>query len=186
MGGRYVKSGIDEQVAQFVMKLNPGMTMGETPFTAMGQLDATGNLVGGVVFNNYTTRDIHMHVAGVGSHWLNRRFIGEVFRYIFHQLGCRRCTGLVARSNEHAQQFDLKLGFMYEGVLRAHLPNDEDAFIFGMLREECRWLKVGALRNERIGKTLGGSQARAISDAGERFRERKSRPASIAPLRTRH
>jgi RimJ/RimL family protein N-acetyltransferase len=127
--------------------------LGEQPFSAIGQMDGAGELVGGVVFHNFTGRDVHVHVAGLGPHWLTRRFLGECFRYVFFQLGCRRCTGLVARSNLAAQRFDLGLGFKYEGVLRAYLPEDEDCYIYGMLREECRWLNAGRRTHHAKGNT---------------------------------
>jgi hypothetical protein len=34
-----------------------------------------------------------------------------------------------------------KLGAVYEGFLRHGLDGDRDALVFGMLREDCRWLK---------------------------------------------
>lgn len=142
--GKWIAEGMDEQVCEWVVAHVPGMVdLGEQPFSAIGQMDGSGILCGGAVFNNFTGRDVHVHVAGLGPRWLTRRFLGEAFRYVFFQLNCRRCTGMVARSNVHAQQFDEKLGFRYEGVLRAYLPGDEDCFIYGMLREECRWLNIG-------------------------------------------
>src|SRR5271166_3747715 len=74
-----VVGAMDEQVARFVLKHNPGMELGDSPYTAIGNLDGLGNIIGGVVFNNYTKRDIHLHVAGVTRHWCSRRFLGEVF-----------------------------------------------------------------------------------------------------------
>jgi hypothetical protein len=138
---------MDEQVAEFVLRLNPIMSLDDTPYTAIGQMNMAGVLVGGCVFTNYTKRDIHGHLAGVGN-WLTRRFLGECFRYIFQTLGCVRATGIVAASNIRAQRFDESLGFVYEGTLRQFLPNGEDAYIYGMLREECRWLNVGVMKND--------------------------------------
>ena len=176
MATKYVAAHMDEAVAQFVCSRIPGMDLERSPYTAIGQLDHLGNIIGGVVFNNYVDgRDIHMHTAGTGPRCLTRRFIGEVFRYVFVQLGCRRCTGLVARSNEHAAIFDQKLGFRYEGVLRAYLAGDEDVLIFGMLREECRWLKVGELKY--------GSNQRARGASGESITVERRQPATTIPLR---
>jgi RimJ/RimL family protein N-acetyltransferase len=149
---------MDEAVAAFVCRYNPGMDMGDTPYSAIGNVDELGNLIGGVVLNNFTRRDIHLHVAGVGPRWCTRRFVGEVFRYVFLQLGCRRCTGLVAVSNAAARRFDEHLGFRREGVLRAYLEHDEDCLVYGMLREECRWLNVGVTH----GKLLSTGHANAL------------------------
>lgn len=178
MGSRVVGS-MDEEVAAFVISKNPGMELGDSPYTAIGNLDEMGNIIGGVVFNNYIRRDVHLHVAGTGRRWITRRFIGEVFRYVFVQLGCRRCTGLVADSNEKALTLDIGLGFVYEGTLRKYLDNDEDCHVLGMLREECRWLKVGELkygyqhRTPRTPADRGGRQLPAGVPDG----------ATLVPLR---
>jgi len=153
---------MDEAVAEFVVRNNPALDLGEVPYTAIGNMDGLGNIIGGVVFNNYTKRDIHLHVAGVTRNWCTRRFIGEVFRYVFLQLGCRRCTGMVAADNEAAIRFDTKLGFQYEGTMRAIMPGDVDCLIFGMLREECRWLTVGELNHGRRNETRARANSTTI------------------------
>ncbi len=152
MASRFVIKGagdedsINERVAEFVCSMNPGMDLGASPYTVIGQFDAMGNIMGGCVFNNFTHTDVHIHVAGVSPKWLTRRFLGEAFRYVFQHLSCRRCTGLVSVSNDHALDFDRRLGFVHEGTIRK-LWNDEDVHVLGMLREECRWLTVGVMKN---------------------------------------
>jgi RimJ/RimL family protein N-acetyltransferase len=172
---------MDEEVARFVLSKNPIMSLDDTPYTAIGQMNTAGVLVGGCVFTNYTQRDIHGHLAGVGN-WLTRRFLGECFRYIFQTLGCVRATGLVAASNIRAQQFDESLGFKYEGTLRKFLPNDEDCYVYGMLREECRWLNVGVMRNDNPRSPTAGAPHVARLTAGP---GRRSGP-SIARLASAH
>jgi RimJ/RimL family protein N-acetyltransferase len=122
-----------------------------------------GNLVGGCVYNMFTQRDVHMHCAGIGKRWLSRRFIGECFRYPFIQLGVRRITGLVVASNISALTLDLHLGFKREGIIRKAAENDEDLIVLGMLREECRWLSVGAFKDGSTSHT--GPTARARHSA---------------------
>jgi hypothetical protein len=78
-----------------------------------------------------------------GKRWLCKAFLGEGFRYPFEQLGCRRVTGLVPGKNKAAQSFDEHLGFTQEGCARKILPDGDDLIIYGMLREECRFLNVG-------------------------------------------
>lgn len=144
MGNRYVVGGRDQEVADFVLSLNPMMELGEYPYTAIGQVNGQGHIIGGIVLTAYIKTDVQVHVAGIGN-WLTRRFLGESFRHIFHKLGCVRCTGLVAETNVRAQRFDEGLGFVHEGTMRRYLPNGDDARIYGMLREECRWLNSGVI-----------------------------------------
>jgi RimJ/RimL family protein N-acetyltransferase len=159
MANRFVVGGeeISEDIALFVLARNGGMALGEFPFTAIGQTDGLGVLVGGVIINNYVRNgmnaDCHLHVAGINRRWLSRRFLGEVYRHVFYKLGCNRTTVMIAASNQHSIDFcagtDKKrgLGYVYEGTLRQYLANGEDMHVFGMLKSECRWLGVGELSN---------------------------------------
>ena len=141
---KHLVANQDERVARWVAAHMPSFEFGSTPYTAIGLTDGSGTLICGCVYQNFTQVDIHMHVAALpGKRWLNRVFLGEGFRYPFEQLGCRRVTGLVPAKNLAAQRFDEHLGFVYEGRVRQVLPNGDDLLIYGMLREECRFLKVG-------------------------------------------
>lgn len=148
MASKKVVGEMDEDVATFVLARNPNMSLDDTPYTAIGQINAAGQICGGTVFTNYTKRDVHASIAGEGN-WLTRRFLGECFRYIFLKLGCERCTVLVADSNTRSQKFVTQLGYVYEGTMRRFLPEGEDCHVFGMLREECRWLKAGLYDTQR-------------------------------------
>jgi RimJ/RimL family protein N-acetyltransferase len=147
----------DERVARWVAARMPIFEFGSTPYTAIGLADQTGALLAGVVYQNYTKTDIHMHVAALpGKRWCCRAFIGEGFRYPFEQLGCRRVTGLVPAKNLEAQHFDEHLGFVLEGRVRDILPDGDDLIIYGMLREECRWLEVGRNHGRKQYSTTDG------------------------------
>lgn len=100
-----------------------------------------GELIAGVVYENYTGKNITMHVAAVpGKRWLNREYLYRCFAYPFIQLGCNRVTGLVKSDNFEAQKFDEHLGFKKEGLLRRACDDDTDLILYGMLKEECRWI----------------------------------------------
>lgn len=99
-----------------------------------------------VVYNAFSSdntrkwNDCQMHVAAKpGAKWASREFLYHAFNYPFNVLGCRRVTGLVKVDNIAAQKFDEKIGFVKEGVLRRAIDN-QDAIIYGMLKEECKWL----------------------------------------------
>jgi len=141
---KHILANQDEMVAKWVASRMPIFEFGSTPYTALGLMNQAGMIIAGCVYQNYTKADIHMHVAALpDKRWLNRPFLGECFRYPFEQLGCKRVTGLVPSKNTDAQRFDEHLGFIYEGRIRQILPDGDDLIIYGMLREECRFLKVG-------------------------------------------
>nr|DAX02263.1 MAG TPA: acetyltransferase [Caudoviricetes sp.] len=100
-----------------------------------------GRIVGGVVYTMYTGNGIMMNVAGGYKGWINRAFIRAAFAYPFKQLGCTRVSGLVRVDNFAAQQFDERLGFKREGLVRRGDDDGTDLIMYGMLREECKWIK---------------------------------------------
>ena len=106
-------------------------------------LEQNGELIAGVVYNMFTGSSICMHVAAIpGKRWMTREFLWRAFAYPFIQLGCNRVTGLVRVDNFAAQRFDEHLGFKREGLMRRACTDGTDMILYGMLREECRWLGV--------------------------------------------
>ncbi len=105
-------------------------------------LEKNGELVAGVVFDNYNKANINMHVASDGSrNWLNREFLWFCFYYPFKMLGVKRITGLVAESNMAARKFDEHIGFEFETKLTDAAP-DGDLLIYKMTPDKCRWLNL--------------------------------------------
>lgn len=106
-------------------------------------LEEDGELIAGVVFNMYNKAGICMHVAAVpGKRWMTKDFLWRVFAYPFLQLNCNRVTGLVREDNIVAQKFDEHIGFKREGLIRKGATDGADIILYGMLKEECRWLGV--------------------------------------------
>ncbi len=103
------------------------------PFTMMG-IEKHGGIIAGVLFNNYEGTDIHATIAGHG--W-TRRFLREMGRYLFEQIGVERFTGIT----EHQNVVDIvqRLGGQKEGVLRRHFGPGRDGIVCGVLREEYRY-----------------------------------------------
>ena len=96
-------------------------------------LESNGQLVGGVVFDNYRHGSIAMHVASAGGNWLTRDFLRAVFGYCFNQMRVKKVIGLVDSTNHHARKFDENLGFVLEGVIK-DAAKDGDILIYTMTR----------------------------------------------------
>jgi RimJ/RimL family protein N-acetyltransferase len=140
MANKRTVYGEDERVKAWV-----GVRVGEEDFGAghaIG-LERDGELVAGVVYNFYTGPSVCMHVAAEGKHWLNKDFLYRAFAYPFLQLKCNRVTGLVPADDIVARKFDEHLGFVFEGRLRKARSDGSDMYLYGMLKEECRFLKLG-------------------------------------------
>lgn len=108
-------------------------------YEAIG-LEHDGTLVAAVVYTWHSDADVHMHIAvDCGGRYLTREALRAAFRYPFRQLGCRRVTGLIAAKNDASRRIAEKLGFVREGVKRHGMP-DDDLIVYGLLREECRFV----------------------------------------------
>ena len=130
--------GHDGAVAEWVRReLEMASDFG--PSVAIGAV-YNDKLIAGVVYYCYRHPNIEMAVAAISPKWANKTTLKGFFDYPFNQLGCDRVTVLVDSDNEQVKRFDERLGFVYEGTLRKANPNG-DADIFGMLKEECRWIK---------------------------------------------
>jgi RimJ/RimL family protein N-acetyltransferase len=108
--------------------------------TAIGTTDA-GQLAGVVVFDNFSPGGCYISVASDGSRrWLNREFLIRASAYPFIQLNQRRITGLISAHNSDSIAFCKSCGFQFEGTMRQGGVFGEDLLLFGLLKEECRWL----------------------------------------------
>ena len=121
--------------------------LGETfeygPCKCLANLHDDGSIAAVVIYAHMSDFNCVLHVASDGSRrWLSQEFLYWVFAVPFEQWGKVRVTGLVAESNKAALRLDLGLGFVVEGRIRRAFGND-DGILLGMLREECRALKLG-------------------------------------------
>lgn len=129
-----------EEIAQFVSNLCSRNHLPFGNYSTIGSI-RNGRLVAGVVYNHYSGTNVCAHLAGEGKNWLTRDFLYAIFDYPFNELGVNRITGLVPKKNKRARKLDQHLGFKYEGNMRRALP-DDDMLVYGMLRDECRWLDL--------------------------------------------
>jgi RimJ/RimL family protein N-acetyltransferase len=133
--------GQDDKVVDFVTSLVEDLEF-YGKVNTLG-VESDGELIAGIIFENYTGSSISMHVAAVeGRQWITRDLLFRVFAYPFLQLDCNRVTGLVRADNLRAQKLDEHLGFVQEGVMRKAATDGTDYIIYGMLKEECRWLNL--------------------------------------------
>jgi RimJ/RimL family protein N-acetyltransferase len=100
-----------------------------------------GRLVASVIFDHYQPPSISGHIASDGSKsWCSRDFLRAIFYYPFRQLTCVRMTAPMSANNAAARRFVEKLGFVLEGTLRKAWPDGSDEVVYGLLKEDCKWL----------------------------------------------
>lgn len=133
--------GQDKSICEWVGRRVDELSFGDGA-TGIG-LEEDGELISGVVFNMYTGPSICMHVAAIpGRKWMTREYLWRAFAYPFLQLNCHRVTGLVRVDNFESIRFANHLGFRQEGLLRKACTDTTDMILYGMLKEECRWVGV--------------------------------------------
>jgi hypothetical protein len=96
----------------------------------------------GVVFHEYqpTFKDICASITITDKSVLSRAVLKKLFEYPFKQLKLDRITCHIDEFNNPSRSLCTRLGFVFEGRLRQGSINENDLMIFGMLRDECRWL----------------------------------------------
>jgi ribosomal protein S18 acetylase RimI-like enzyme len=69
---------------------------------------------------------------------VTRRLLRAVFKALFSKV--KRLTAEVEPDNRRCLQVLQRLGFVYEGYRPLGLEGARDTIVFGMLREDCRYL----------------------------------------------
>lgn len=123
----------DQRVADFIGKeLEFGVF---PPWKAMG-IEKDGEIIGGLLFNCFEGKDVHVTACGSG---FGKNFLQSVGDYVYNQLECTRMT--FKTEKEYVAKLAEKLGGKREGVLRNHFGEGRDAVIVGVVRDEYRYLK---------------------------------------------
>lgn len=121
----------DERVAPFMAR-----ALGKNivpPYEAVG-IDKDGEIIGGVIFNNFTGNDIHVSVAGKG--W-SRQFISSIGEYVYDKLHCGRMT--VITEQPRIVRIAERLGGQVEGLMRDHFGEDRHGYIVGILQKDWKY-----------------------------------------------
>jgi len=133
--------GADDLVAELVASRIPHMAGASWgPCVALGVV-RNGVLLGGFVYNNYRGHDVQLNAAFDRPGWALPQTLRALFNYPFNQMGVARVTAVTGKSNHKARKGLLDLGFSQEGAHRRGLDGIETAISYGMLREQCRWIK---------------------------------------------
>lgn len=134
--------GFQDDVGRWVCSRTGGQYVPHTGHTIA--LVDNDRVIAGVLFDNYNGASIQMHVAAEpGARWMTRQYLWKCFDYPFRQLQCKLVVGLVAASNHDARRFDEHLGFILKATLEDAHP-DGDLLIYGMTKDQCKWLSLGA------------------------------------------
>ena len=105
-------------------------------------ISLNGKLIAGIIFNDLRPNvDVWLTIYSTDKRWCNRRVLRTVFNLAFEKMGCRRVSLFVSKDNEASIKLVEGLGFVREGLLRQYRENGSDCYVYGMLKQECKWRK---------------------------------------------
>lgn len=130
--------GADETVIQFVCERLQELK-GLDKASSLGVV-RNNKLIAGIVYTDFTGHNIHMSIASDDAGWLTRNVLKHAFGYPFNQLGVERITCTIARKNKRSRKLCKGVGFVEEGKVRRGYDGKQDMMIYGLLKQECRFL----------------------------------------------
>ena len=98
-----------------------------------------GEVLGGVVFEDYTGVCIQAHIALASPRVPFRKLLACAAGYAFNQLGVNKIIGVVKSSNLAALKMDLRIGFKPEAIIK-DVFEDADMVIMSMVRGDCSFI----------------------------------------------
>lgn len=108
--------------------------------TTIGVADTSGKLIAGAVYHRWRGFDCELTFAASSPRWCRKGILRALFHYPFVQCQMKRMTLIIGDNNKRALKLNLGLGFTVEGRVRKAYDGTHDAWVLGMLREECKWL----------------------------------------------
>lgn len=108
-------------------------------FYAMG-IEQDGQIVAGVVINNYNGANATCHIAIDKRTKKLVELFQHVCNYAFNHAKLKRLTGMVPTNEPQIIAFDKHLGFEEEFVMKDGAPG-ADMMVLVMRPETCRWLR---------------------------------------------
>lgn len=99
-------------------------------------------LLGGVIYTEYTGRAVQMHMAGFRPGWPTPQFMWAIYDFPFGQLKVDQVIGTVPSTNKRALTIDYKMGFKHVATIPGVVPGG-DMEVLAMRADECKYLKLG-------------------------------------------
>ena len=113
---------------------------------------ADGDRLGAViVFEFKTWFDAHVSLVVFDPKALSRKLISTLVTAVFRR--AKRISALVDANNMRALRQVWRLGFKHEGFIRLGIEGQRDAVMFGMLPDDCPYLKGEPFRFKVITPT---------------------------------
>ena len=137
--------GADEQVIPWVerhLDLPEGHFKGAM---AIG-IALDGHPIAGVIYQYHKHWQtglvtVEQSIATISPRWCTRPILFSIFNYPFTHLKAQRLQVACRKSNTKARNLVERLGFKMEGVARRGWDGKQNAVVYSMLPDECRWIR---------------------------------------------
>lgn len=104
--------------------------------------DDEGGIMGVILAEFLNWFDVQFNTALTDPRCVTRRMLRTVFTALFSR--AVRLTATIDVNNHAALRDITRMGFVFEGTARRIINGSRDAHLFGMLKEECRFLAAPA------------------------------------------
>ena len=131
--------GFDKEISLWVAERIPDFQPSQTA-VSLG-IVKDGDIVAGIVFENWNGVNIEASIAADDKAWANRETLFSVFHYPFNQLGCEAVTVLVASTNLKSLNLATKLGFEPEAMIKYAARDGSALIVLKMMKNNCKWIK---------------------------------------------
>lgn len=109
---------------------------------SLGFIDDDGQLIGGISLTEKQKSSAAVTIAATSPRWCTQANLKKAFEHVFDTMGVKYLYALTPDNNERAKKLTLGVGFKPDGKLRGIGPDGDDVNLFGMLREDCRFLTL--------------------------------------------
>lgn len=116
-----------------------GLVLADPNWVCATSRSPAGAVNGALLGEFVTSFDVHMTCALDDPSIISRRLLHAIFTTFFSR--AVRVTAHARPDNEKSIWGIQRLGFKYEGYCRLGIEGRWDALVFGMLRNECRWIR---------------------------------------------
>ncbi|MBO7556830.1 MAG: GNAT family N-acetyltransferase [Alphaproteobacteria bacterium] len=107
-----------------------------------------GLCMGTVAYNDYRVNDsAWISIWTLNKKWCSAKILKQIFGVAFDALKCRRINALICCDNLSSISLAKRCGFVEEGKMHAYYQNGKDAYVLGMLRDDCKFLKGKEKKN---------------------------------------
>lgn len=100
-----------------------------------------GEYLCAILLDRFSSVECSIHIASApGVMWATPEACKRAFEFAFKTMDRQRLTSEPSVKNTRAVRLNRHLGFVEEGLKRRAGDDGSDLIVFGMLRQECRWI----------------------------------------------